>query len=29
LQDGSITDAAFWKACSLDPPESFQPSAKS
>jgi hypothetical protein len=29
LHGGSITDAAFWKACSLDPPESFQPSAKS
>jgi hypothetical protein len=29
LQDGSITDAAFWQACSLDPPEAFQPSAKS
>ena len=29
LQDGSVTDAAFWQACSLDPPESFQPSAKS
>jgi hypothetical protein len=29
LQDGSITDAAFWQACSLDPPEAFQPTAKS
>ena len=29
LQDGSITDAAFWQACSLDPPEAFQLSAKS
>lgn len=29
LQDGSITDAAFWQACSLDPAEAFQPFAKS
>jgi len=29
LQDGSMSDAAFWKASSLDPPEAFQDSAKS
>jgi len=29
LQDGSISDAAFWQSCSLDPPEAFQASAKS
>jgi hypothetical protein len=29
LQDGSMSDASFWKAASLDPPESFQDSAKS
>ena len=29
LQDGSISDAAFWHSCSLDPPEAFQASAKS
>jgi hypothetical protein len=28
LQEGSINDAAFWQACSLDPPEAFQLSAK-
>jgi hypothetical protein len=28
LQDGSISDASFWKAASLDPPESFQDSAR-
>jgi hypothetical protein len=26
LQDGSLSEAAFWKQCSLDPPESFQTS---
>jgi hypothetical protein len=29
LQDGSTSDAAFWKAASLDPPEAFQDAAKS
>ena len=29
LQDGSMSDASFWKAASLDPPEAFQDSAKS
>jgi hypothetical protein len=29
LQDGSLTEAAFWRLCSLDPPETFQDSAKS
>ena len=29
LHDGSMSDASFWKAASLDPPESFQDSAKS
>ncbi len=29
LQDGSLSEAAFWKQCSLDPPEAFQPSTKS
>jgi hypothetical protein len=29
LQDGSLTEAAFWRSCSLDPPETFQDSAKS
>jgi len=29
LQDGSMSEASFWKAASLDPPESFQDSAKS
>jgi hypothetical protein len=28
LADGAITESAFWKQCSLDPPESFQNSAK-
>ena len=29
LQDGSLTEAAFWRLCSLDPSETFQDSAKS
>jgi hypothetical protein len=29
LQDGSMSEASFWKAASLDPPEAFQDSAKS
>jgi hypothetical protein len=29
LQDGTVSDASFWKAASLDPPEAFQDSAKS
>ena len=29
LQDESMSDASFWKAASLDPPEAFQDSAKS
>ncbi len=29
LQDGSMSDASFWKAASLDPSEAFQDSAKS
>jgi hypothetical protein len=29
LQDGSMSDASFWKAASLDPPEAFQDSPKS
>ncbi len=29
LQDGSLSEAAFWGKCSLDPPETFQDSAKS
>lgn len=29
LQDGSMSDASFWKAASLDPAESFQDSARS
>ena len=29
LADGAISESAFWKQCSLDPPESFQASAKS
>jgi hypothetical protein len=29
LQDGSLTEAGFWRSCSLDPPETFQDSAKS
>lgn len=28
LADGAITETVFWKQCSLDPPESFQSSAK-
>jgi hypothetical protein len=28
LADGAISESAFWKQCSLDPPESFQASAK-
>jgi SH3 domain-containing protein len=28
LADGDLPEAAFWKQCSLDPPESFQESAK-
>jgi hypothetical protein len=28
LVDGAITESVFWKQCSLDPPESFQASAK-
>jgi hypothetical protein len=28
LADGAISDSVFWKQCSLDPPESFQASAK-
>ena len=28
LADGAISEGAFWKQCSLDPPESFQTSAK-
>ena len=28
LTDGAISESAFWKQCSLDPPESFQSSAK-
>ncbi len=28
LTDGAISESAFWKQCSLDPPESFQASAK-
>jgi hypothetical protein len=28
LTDGVISESAFWKQCSLDPPESFQSSAK-
>jgi hypothetical protein len=28
LADGAITESIFWKQCSLDPPESFQASAK-
>jgi hypothetical protein len=28
LTDGTISEGAFWKQCSLDPPESFQASAK-
>jgi hypothetical protein len=27
LADGAISEGAFWKQCSLDPPESFQASA--
>jgi len=29
LQDGSMSDASFWRAASLDPPEAFQDSPKS
>lgn len=28
LADGAIPESAFWKQCSLEPPESFQSSAK-
>jgi len=28
LVDGAISESAFWRQCSLDPPESFQASAK-
>jgi hypothetical protein len=28
LADGATSESAFWKQCSLDPPESFQSSAK-
>jgi hypothetical protein len=28
LADGAVSESAFWKQCSLDPPESFQTSAK-
>lgn len=28
MVDGDLPEAAFWKQCSLDPPESFQESAK-
>jgi hypothetical protein len=28
LADGSLSASAFWRRCSLDPPESFQDSAK-
>ncbi|MGA7917468.1 MAG: SH3 domain-containing protein [Candidatus Acidiferrales bacterium] len=28
MVDGGLPEAAFWKQCSLDPPESFQDSAK-
>jgi hypothetical protein len=28
MVDGALPEAAFWKQCSLDPPESFQESAK-
>lgn len=28
LADGAISENAFWRQCSLDPPESFQASAK-
>jgi hypothetical protein len=28
LTDGAISEGVFWKQCSLDPPESFQASAK-
>lgn len=28
LADGTISEGAFWKQCSLDPPESFQATAK-
>ncbi|MGA7223067.1 MAG: SH3 domain-containing protein [Candidatus Acidiferrales bacterium] len=28
MADGDLPEAAFWKQCSLDPPESFQESAK-
>jgi hypothetical protein len=28
LTDGAMSEGAFWKQCSLDPPESFQASAK-
>jgi hypothetical protein len=29
LQNGSLSESAFWRRCSLDPPEAFQDSAKS
>jgi hypothetical protein len=29
LQDGSLSESAFWRRCSLDPPETFQDSAHS
>ena len=28
LQEGHITEAAFWHRCSLDPPEAFQEAGK-
>jgi hypothetical protein len=28
LKDGSLSDAAFWQQCSLDPPESFRNNGK-
>jgi hypothetical protein len=28
LTDGAISESAFWRQCSLDPPESFQASAR-
>jgi len=28
LADGAISETVFWKQCSLDPPESFQASAR-
>jgi len=28
LEDGSLAEAAFWKQCSLDPPDLFQDATK-